>query len=316
MTATFASILPIFLLILVGLALKLVKLLDEQGWRALDRLSFYLLYPVLLFVTIIKADFTGLAVQEIVLALGLPWAAIGIALYGSRPVLARAGLVANGQFSSVFQSTVRWNGFVALAVAERLFSADAVAVVALVMAALVIPINLASIFVVVRHADETTVQGRNKGLAATLKGMAANPIVLACLAALALRSSGIGLPEPAFTTLDLIGRGALAMGLIGIGAGLTLDALVKPRPATWIPLFLKLGLMPLSAFAVIALTGAGAAMAGVIVLCAAVPTAMNGYVVARQLGGDAPLYAAVVTLQTIISFFTIPAWMWLAARVL
>lgn len=33
---------------------------------------------------------------------------------------------------------------------------------------------------------------------------------------------------------------------------------------------------------------------------------MNGYLLARQLGGDAGFYAAVVTLQTAIAFFTIP----------
>ncbi len=42
-------------------------------------------------------------------------------------------------------------------------------------------------------------------------------------------------------------------------------------------------------------------------LCGAVPTAMNGYLLARQLGGDAELYAAVTTLQTALSFLTIPA---------
>ena len=42
-------------------------------------------------------------------------------------------------------------------------------------------------------------------------------------------------------------------------------------------------------------------------LCAAVPTAMNGYLLARQIGGDAELYAAVTTLQTAVSFFSIPA---------
>ncbi len=34
---------------------------------------------------------------------------------------------------------------------------------------------------------------------------------------------------------------------------------------------------------------------------------MNGYLLARQMGGDAPLYAAVATLQTAVSFITIPA---------
>ena len=42
-------------------------------------------------------------------------------------------------------------------------------------------------------------------------------------------------------------------------------------------------------------------------LCGAVPTAMNGYVLARQMGGDAELYATVTTQQTLLSFLTIPA---------
>jgi hypothetical protein len=41
-------------------------------------------------------------------------------------------------------------------------------------------------------------------------------------------------------------------------------------------------------------------------LCAAVPTAMNGYVLARQMGGDAELYAAIATIQTAFSFLSIP----------
>jgi malonate transporter len=35
----------------------------------------------------------------------------------------------------------------------------------------------------------------------------------------------------------------------------------------------------------------------ILALCAAVPTAMNGYLLARQMGGDAPLYAAVATCR-------------------
>jgi predicted permease len=45
---------------------------------------------------------------------------------------------------------------------------------------------------------------------------------------------------------------------------------------------------------------------------AAVPTATSAYVLARQLGGDAPLVATTLTVQTAISFLTIPLFIWLA----
>ena len=41
-------------------------------------------------------------------------------------------------------------------------------------------------------------------------------------------------------------------------------------------------------------------------LSASVPTAMNGNLLAKQMGGDAPLYAAISTLQTVAAFITMP----------
>jgi malonate transporter len=39
---------------------------------------------------------------------------------------------------------------------------------------------------------------------------------------------------------------------------------------------------------------------------ACVPTAASGFTLARQMGGDAPLAAAIVTLQTAVSFVFLP----------
>jgi malonate transporter and related proteins len=45
----------------------------------------------------------------------------------------------------------------------------------------------------------------------------------------------------------------------------------------------------------------------VIACCAAVPTASNAYVLARQMGGDAPLMAEILTVQTVAAALTMPA---------
>ena len=37
-------------------------------------------------------------------------------------------------------------------------------------------------------------------------------------------------------------------------------------------------------------------------LCGAVPTAMNGYLLAKQMGGDAPFFAVTTTWQIMICF--------------
>jgi malonate transporter len=69
--------------------------------------------------------------------------------------LARTGFVLEGEFSSIFQTTVRWNSFIALAVAQKIFLPAGMAVVALVMLVIIIPLNIASTFVVTRFADRS-----------------------------------------------------------------------------------------------------------------------------------------------------------------
>jgi hypothetical protein len=44
----------------------------------------------------------------------------------------------------------------------------------------------------------------------------------------------------------------------------------------------------------------------IVAVCSAVPTAPSAYVLARQMGGDAPLLAQIITLQTILAAITMP----------
>jgi malonate transporter and related proteins len=304
MLVIFQSILPIFLLIMAGFAMRQLRLMDDAGWRGIDQLSFYVLYPVLLFVTITKADFNGMAIGGTLGVLTFGWIIVGAIIWAAAPFLIKRGLVAHSQYSSVFQSTIRWNGFVALAVSDRLLGPQSSAIIALVMAGLVLPVNVVAIYVVTKYAA-----GPAANLLTVAKRMAANPIVLACVASLLWKATGLELYEPLLTALTLTSSGALAIGLFGIGAGLTVKALSTIDTAHVLPVLLKLLVLPAIAFASVLITGQGAAFLSAIVLCAAVPTAMNGYVVARQLGGDAPLYAAIVTTQTLLSFLTIPLWL-------
>lgn len=307
MSVIFASILPIFLLIAAGYAMKLSGLMEQAGWRGLDQLSFFVLYPVLLFVSIVKADFTGVAAFDILGLIVSSWLLVGLCLIICGPVLIKKQLIKHSQFSSVFQTTIRWNGFIALAVSERMFGAGSMAIIALVMAGLVIPVNLVSIYIVTTYASTS-----KQSLLSVLKRMATNPIVLGCIAAIAWRATGLSLFEPIMTTLNLISRGALAMGLFGIGAGLNAKALLKFDTAHLLPVVLKLFILPLTTYCAVAISGFAIAFLPTIILCCAVPTAMNGYVMTRQMGGDAELYAAIVTSQTLLSFFTIPFWLMIA----
>lgn len=300
--ATFESILPIFLLIVGGVCLRRLPIVDQGAWPGLEQLGFWFLYPTLLFTSILKADFAGLRLDALLLALVLSIALMGGLVLALWLPLRRLGLATGPEYSSIFQTSLRWNGFMALAVAENLFPPEGAAVVALVMATIIIPINVMSVAVVVRFS------GRGRGdWPRILRSIAINPLVLASVAALALRAAPFDLYAPFDQALDLVGRAALGMGLIALGAGLRLGDMTTLRAALWLPVVLKLCLFPVLLIGLALSFGVAGGELRYIALCAAVPTALNGYLLARQLGGDAELYAAVATLQTALSFLTIPA---------
>jgi predicted permease len=52
--------------------------------------------------------------------------------------------------------------------------------------------------------------------------------------------------------------------------------------------------------------GVSGEAASVAILCGAVPTGSGAYVLAKQMGGDAPMIASILTLQVICAAVTIP----------
>jgi predicted permease len=67
--------------------------------------------------------------------------------------------------------------------------------------------------------------------------------------------------------------------------------------------------MPVIAVSFAWLLGVEGADVAITVIAASVPTASASYVLARQLGGNAPLMAEILTLQTLIALATMPLMM-------
>ncbi|WP_312409982.1 AEC family transporter, partial [Shinella sp.] len=65
MLLIFESILPIFLLVVLGVLLKWWRAIDGDMWNGLEQLGFYVLFPCLLFTTLAKAEFSGIAAGSV-----------------------------------------------------------------------------------------------------------------------------------------------------------------------------------------------------------------------------------------------------------
>jgi malonate transporter len=57
-------------------------------------------------------------------------------------------------------------------------------------------------------------------------------------------------------------------------------------------------------------------LSAVLLLLTCLPAPPSAYILARQLGGNVSLMANIITLQTILAFFTIPLWIDIGDRFL
>lgn len=303
-----ASLLSVFLVILVGFLTRIAGVLDRAAWDGFDRVTYYILFPALIGGTLAMTDLSGvsaIAVGATLSASVLTMAALLIAL---APLLRRTLNVDGPAFCSVFQGATRWNSFVAIAMAASLYGKEGVALAAVAAVAMVPLLNICATLVHAYYASSKAL-----GAQALLRSIVGNPFIWSPIAGVAWNLSGLSMPGPIASAIDIMGRAALAAGLLCVGAGLDLSRLHKPRPALQISLALKLFLMPLIAMAWAhwwALEGAARA---IVILSASVPTATGSYVLARQLGGDAPLMAEIITVQTLVAILTMPLMMGLGS---
>lgn len=299
------SILPIFLVVLLGVALKRARFLDHSVWPGLETLGYYVFFPMLLFLTLANADFSDLRLGVVSLVAFLAIMIMSVLLIALYP-LARARGMADSRYTSLFQTSSRWNAFIALAIAEKLYGATGLAIVALVMAVIILPLNLINVSVMIWYGTGA------RSVSTLARRIVGNPMIIGCLAGLIVNALPFGIYPPLEQAMDLVARAALGLGLLMVGAGLKLTDALRPGPAILASTVLKLIVFPIIMVGLAVAFGLTGVTLMTLVLCAAVPTALNGYVLARQMGGDTGLYAASSTVQTAASFITIPAAMWLA----
>ncbi|MFD1327053.1 AEC family transporter [Mycoplana ramosa] len=306
MLVIFESTLPVFLLVILGTLLKRWRKIDDGLWLGLEQLGFYVLFPALLFSTLAQADFGGMAAATLaVTSIGSVTLMSGAILL-CWPVFRGAGVSAPS-FTTVFQTATRWNGFMALAIAGKLYGSDSMAMLALIMTLIIIPINFYNIAILVWFG------GGARDIRAFLTKIITNPLIIAAVLGTLFNLAGIRLYPPLMQTIDLLAESSLSLGLVMVGAGLRIADALRPRAIAVLPVGLKLLVMPLMMTGAAWLAGIDGEALLTVALGASVPTAMNGYLLAKQMGGDAPLYAAVATLQTAASFFTIPLVLMLTA---
>lgn len=295
MSATLLALFPVFLIIALGWALKRSGFPGDEIWPLAERLTYYLLFPALLVHSLANAHFGGFRILPLAAALVTTVLIASLALIALRSRLGAEGPA----FTSVLQGAIRGSVYVGVAAALGLWGSAGLVLAAVAIAVLVPTVNLVSVAALSRYA------GARPG--ATLGALVRNPLILACAAGIALNWSGLGLPPGLDRAIELLGRAALPLGLLAVGAGLELEAARGAGRQVVAACVVKLVAMPLLAALACWVFGVEGLTAAVAILFTALPSSPAAFVLAREMGGDAPLMAAIIALSVLLAALTMPA---------
>lgn len=287
-------LLPDFLLIALGWLICRGTALNRTVWQATEQLVYYLLFPVLLFNSIVRSPLRAGEAASLAAA-GVGSVAIGVLLAFA---LGRWPGIDKRLHASGAQTAFRFNSYIALALSERLFGVPGLAWMALLIALSVPIVNVAAVWPLARQGGHSY-----------LRELARNPLIISTVAGLLANAAGVSFPETVATTLQRIGVAALPLGLMAVGAGLSFGALKAAPGLAAALLAIRHVLLPIAAIGLAFALALPPAQASFVVLFASLPTAASAYVLAARMGGDGSFVAGIVTVSTLLGMLSVPLWL-------
>ncbi|KVD30664.1 AEC family transporter [Burkholderia ubonensis] len=295
--AVLLALAPVALLVALGHGLKRSGFVGDAFWPSAERLCYYVLLPALFAHGLASARLQSLAVMPLALALVGSTVAVAATLLLIRPFVRVDG----AGFTSVFQGAVRFNNYVGASLAAGLFGAQGIALAAVCVAAIVPTVNLMCVLVFARYGSTRL------GIAALVRQIVSNPLVVACAIGIAMQASGATFPPAIEPAVRALGAASMPLGLLCVGAALTFDAARAWMQPVCVASAFKFVAMPLLTLVAGRALGLGDAALTVALLFQALPTSSASYLMARQLGGDAPLMAGITAFQTLFATIAMPA---------
>jgi malonate transporter len=299
------ALIPIFLIILLGFAIRHTSLIGAAVWPELERLTYYFFFPALLVLRLSTSTFNWSALRESAAVIGLALTGMTVFVVVLRKLITRDP----GSLSSVFQGSIRFNTYIGLACIEALDGDRGLTTAALALAVFIPLVNVLSVI----SLSLLSGNGANRG-AAALTATVSNPLVLACLVGIAISYFNVRLPPLGVDVLTILTQPALPLGLLAVGAGIHFTSLAAQSWPLLVAVMTKLLLFPAMLLGASVLLGINDTMAMILLILGALPAPPSAYILARQLGGNVTLMANIITVQTLAAFLAIPFWLQLAAK--
>ncbi|TIH07623.1 AEC family transporter [Pseudomonas leptonychotis] len=283
---------PVFSMLFLGVALKRFGLIDTGFINTASTLVFRGTLPTLLFLGIIKADLSTALQPALLLYFVLATLGCFLLAWGwsvLRCPEADRGIYTQGAFRGN-------NGIVGLALATSMYGDYGLSVGAVLGGVVILSYNVLSAIILAMYSPQAKTD-----VWSLSKSIATNPLIVGVLLAIPFAAWQIPLPAWLLTSGGYFAQMSLPLALICIGATLTLDSLRQGSGVAVSSSLMKVFWLPLLATLGAGLCGFRGADLGILFLYFVSPTAAASFVMAKAVGGNAQLAAAIIVITTLAS---------------
>ncbi|QND53506.1 AEC family transporter [Phyllobacterium sp. 628] len=311
------TIIVVFGGIAVAYAAAHFKLLDERVGDGLSEFVFMIAAPLLLFRTMVTADFHGSAPWGLwasyFTGLAVAWALSDLAIKVIFHRDNRAGVVAG--VSGAFSNLV----FLGMPLMLGVYGQDGFAILSLIVAIHMPSVMAASItlheIALRRDGVLDGERSLHKVVTSFFRSLLRNPFVLGILGGWIWRWSGLQLPVVVDSLVELLGSVAGPVALFAMGMGLKKFGISGQLAASLVIAMIKLFIMPAVVLAMALLIDLTPFTAKIAVISAALPAGVNSYLIATKFGTGQALASNSMVVATALSAVSMVFWVTVATHV-
>ena len=295
------NLFPVFALLFIGHLLKRIGFTHDAFLKTADKLIYYIFFPALLFWKI------GAAASNDAGDPGLYQAAIcavlGIYIFSSIYIkICRVPAYQAGSFS---QSCYRFNTYIGMAVVLNALGEEGARQFSILIGLIIPIINVLAVTTLSWYSGiKVSLLQRVRS---TLKALASNPLIIACLAGIAYWKMIGGFPIFIDNTFRLAAFVTLPLALFSIGGTLTLGGVKDHLKLSLIACVFKLILLPVAGYLLLDLFKTNGISFKVGMIYFALPTSTALYILSSQLRSDTQLASVSIALSTILSSISLSA---------
>ena len=284
---------PSIALIGLGFYLFQSRMLNAEFWNGAEKLNYYILFPSLLFSSLAHANINMGHIDSILMVIFIVMAIV----LGSVYTFALFKKIPVAETGVYVQSLIRFNTYIGLSIATTLNNPEIKSILVNILAIAIPFVNVISILSL---TPKNQLKIKNIFLS-----LIKNPLISSCLLGITFNLCNIPIWNGFTGLLNAFSSSSLMLGLLCVGTAIQLKGMKKYLAQSIIISALRLLLIPFIAWLSIHFFDLNHEAIVAIMIFFAIPTASSAYILTKLLKGNYQLMASVISLQTILSVFSL-----------